>query len=252
MRYKMRLNAVPNADEGFLHYLLEGLLTSLAQALHPSALFGLMKHMNESLNEPQQPPSHSPLNKSQLFEVIVMEGVEAFNHYRRQTGYMPLDLSGLDFTAKDMAGINLSNTNLSGCNFDFAYLVEATLILADLSRASCRETDFYMANLEEADLPHTNLEQANFASASLSESVLEGCQAIRANFQDADLSHCNFRKAKLADADLTGANLIGADLRDAELEWANLEDVRFDASTQWGKKPPAFVTQTQFGGELAD
>ncbi len=220
--------------------------------LHHAGLFGLMSPMNEPLQNSERAAGPALLDKAQLFEVIVMEGVDAFNHYRRQTGYMPLDLSGLDFTAKDMAGINLSNTNLSGCNFDFAYLVESTLILADLSRSSCRETDFYMANLEEADLPHANLEQANFASASLSEAVLEGCQALRANFQDADLSQCNFRKAKLADADLTGANVMGADFRDAELEWAILEDVRFDASTQWGKNPPLFVTQTQAGRDGLD
>jgi uncharacterized protein YjbI with pentapeptide repeats len=190
----------------------------------------------------QQTPPKFP-DKAELFEMIIRDGVEAFNHFRRQTEFEPLDLSGLDFTAKDLTGINLSNTNLSGCTFDFSYLAEAVLIIADLSRSSCRETDFFMANLEEADLLHCNLEQANFSSASMSEAVLTGCQAHRANFQDAELIGANFSKAQLSDADFTGANLIGVNFEGADLEWAIVESVRYDETTRWGQKIPLFVQQ---------
>lgn len=179
--------------------------------------------------------------KQALFELIVRSGPEAFNAYRRETNYLTLDLSGVDFTGKDMAGINLSNVNLMGCTFDFAYMAESVLIMADLSRSSCRETDFYMATLEEAELHHCNLQQANFSSASLSDATFNHCQANDTRFLDADLSRAKFRKAQLNDADFTGAILKGADFTEAESEWAIFEDVQYDAQTRWGKHPPAFI-----------
>lgn len=175
--------------------------------------------------------SSQQLDKEQLFEVIVREGVEAFNAYRQQTNNTHLDLSGLDFTAKDLTGINFSNTNLSHCSFDFAYLADADFTDCQMNRCSCRESDFYTAVLDDVEMLYSDLYKGNFGGASFVGATMTGVTAAEANFAEADFTKANLQKAVLHDTDFSGAILNGTSFKDAKAHYGNFEGVVKDAKT---------------------
>ena len=109
------------------------------------------------------------LSKDELYEVIRNEGVEAFNHYRRATGYAPLDLSGLDFTGKDLTGINFSNANLASCTFDFAYLAEAQGNSEQTIDAAAKAIARFEEYTKWRDFKRFHIEQAKGAGNFITE-----------------------------------------------------------------------------------
>ena len=111
------------------------------------------------------------MNKEELIQLLKTD-VAAFNTYRRETEFAPIDLTGT----------NLTGTNLTGTNLTCAYLRGA--------------------DLTDADLRGANLEDANLTDADLT------CAYLR----DADLTDANLRGADLTRANLRGANLRGANL----------------------------------------
>ncbi len=66
-----------------------------------------------------------PLDTPGLIQLLNEDGVEAFNQYRRDSGYEILDLSGVRFEHMDLKNINLSNATLSNCVFLHCYLENA-------------------------------------------------------------------------------------------------------------------------------
>jgi uncharacterized protein YjbI with pentapeptide repeats len=111
------------------------------------------------------------------------EGVGAWSQWRAGKAIAP-DLSGVDFSGKDLSRADLRGANFTG---------------SDLSGTTLRE-----ANLEDAVLRGADLRGVNF-----SESTLLGASLREANLQGVDLSVAKrgLRTEQLAGADLTGATL---------------------------------------------
>ncbi len=85
------------------------------------------------------------------------------------------DLSGVDFSNKNLAGADLEKSDLTNANLEKtdlrgANLKGALLIQANLRGADLKKADFYRADLTGADLTGANTESTLFDSADLSGS----------------------------------------------------------------------------------
>ncbi|WP_392476213.1 pentapeptide repeat-containing protein [Nostoc sp. C110] len=130
------------------------------------------------------------------------KGVQAWNEWREKNyGIIP-DLSG-------------------------AYLREANLIGAYLSRADLREADLREANLSKADLRDANLIGAYLSRADLSKADLREANLIGAYLSRADLREANLSRAYLSRADLREANLIGAKLIRTQVLGTDFTNAKF-------------------------
>jgi uncharacterized protein YjbI with pentapeptide repeats len=188
---------------------------------------------------PPEPPSMTlEAFRQILYAKILNEGVEAFNAYRQQTNYQPLDLTGLDFSEKDLTGINFSSCTLNGCNFDQAYLAESKFILANCPYASFRETDCYQASFEEADLTCCNFIQANCQHVNFSEATLDGCELNQADFTDAVLMNASLKDAVLNDTLFERSDLSGCNLTGSIDDWVIYTEVTANEHTRWGNVKP--------------
>ncbi|MCI0486656.1 MAG: toll/interleukin-1 receptor domain-containing protein [Blastocatellia bacterium] len=157
---------------------------------------------------------------------ILMQGVEAWNKWRRENFRIRPDLRKADLSGEDLRNANLSDANLRGSNLSEANLSYADLSLAKLSgaklsSAKLSSAHFNEAHLRKADLSYANLSYANLFSANLSYANLRG-----AHLDDADLSYARLIGADLR-AILANANFIGADLSRANLSGADLIGVKF-------------------------
>ncbi|MGC1217266.1 MAG: pentapeptide repeat-containing protein [Phormidesmis sp.] len=127
-------------------------------------------------------------------------------------------LSHANLGSANLNNVNLGGANLSGANLSRVYLFRANLgganlSGADLRRADLRRVNLLLANLHIADLRLADLRFADLRSVNLSGAYLSG----------ANLSSANLRRADLGRADLCSA----------DLHRANLDDIRFDARTNW-------------------
>jgi hypothetical protein len=99
-----------------------------------------------------------------------------------------------------------------------AFLGDASLQGADLTRANLR-----CAFLFGADLTGAVLDRANLQGANLYEAALGGTRLVEARLHNANLFRANLQSAALTGAALQNAILGGADLRGAHLDGANLQ-----------------------------
>jgi hypothetical protein len=127
--------------------------------------------------------------------LLLKEGVNAWNLWRKKYTDGRPDLQGANLRGADLAGADLREANLSG----------AILVGADL----------YKANLSAA-----RLVKAKLASADVSRATLIATDLTSADLERADLSSADLSQAKLIKALMTGANLVGASLEGADLSGA--------------------------------
>ena len=137
----------------------------------------------------------------------LLEGVEAWNEWRKVNTEVRPDLNGADLKRANLSKADLTEANLSG---------------ADLGRANLSGADLGRANLSGADLVGANLLGANLSESNLTEANLRGADLSRLNLSRANLSGFDLSRAKFSEADLVGANLSGADLSEANLSGADL------------------------------
>jgi uncharacterized protein YjbI with pentapeptide repeats len=159
--------------------------------------------------------------------LIVLQGLTAWNHWRRENPKEQIELSGANLKSKDLTGIDfngadLSHAILNGANFSWAKLNKA-----DLSSAKLRNSNLSKANLSGADCSGTDLREVNLSGSDLSRADLTRAKLQEANLDgsdlnDADLSRADIRWAILCGANLCGADLVGADLRGTNLQGAHL------------------------------
>jgi hypothetical protein len=139
----------------------------------------------------------------------LLEGVAAWNEWRKDNPDIKPDLAGVDLTEHALRSTALYKRDENGqskINLDFA-------------------------NLQDADLCGAKLQGVGFEFANLQRALL-----VHANLQGAKLLLANLKKAKLFSANLKGArlwiaNLQGADLRRANLQDADVTAVQFDRSS---------------------
>ena len=164
---------------------------------------------------------------------ILMQGVDAWNTWRKANKQTRPDLNQASLVERDLSGVDLRGADLRNADFHKAILVKANLRGAQLHQANLfyvdlREADLggavlteamlrgasaHHANLSGANFRKANLSNIDFREADLSKSILEKAELSG----DAILSQANLREAKLMGANLIGANLDGADLSGANL-----------------------------------
>jgi hypothetical protein len=127
-------------------------------------------------------------NSEQLAKIL--EGVEAWNDWRKANPEIVPDLREADLSGADRQG---------------AYLFKA-----DFRGAFLFKADFRGAHLNKA-----NLVTAYLLGADLGGADLRGAHLFGADLSGTDLRETNLREADLNYANLSGAHLSGADLRGA-------------------------------------
>ncbi|MGC1297749.1 MAG: pentapeptide repeat-containing protein [Alloacidobacterium sp.] len=188
----------------------------------------------------------------------LMEGVEAWNQWRKESPDVDVDLleanlNGVDLLRANLNRANLNETNLRGADLRGARLGGAFLMRADLTRADLRGAFLNEANLRgatlngadlrgallrgaylnlafltEAILAETDLIEAALSGAYLLKADLSGASLWKADLRGADLSEADLKGADLSGADLSGANLLKADLSGADLSGASLIGTIFE------------------------
>ena len=96
------------------------------------------------------------------------EGADAWNQWRKDQAITP-DLSGADFSSKDLSGAWLQDSNLSRANLRGADLRDATLDRVNLSGASLREANLQVVDLSVAK---RGLQTEQLAGADLTGATL--------------------------------------------------------------------------------
>ncbi len=190
----------------------------------------------------------------------LLEGVEAWDEWRKSNSDVIPDLAGADLTDANLEGANLEGAilraakligtslgraflfqaDLSGAVLRLAFLGGANLgfanlTKADLTTAKCYATTFTQATLSGARLIGATLRGANFLAANLSGANFSKADLEGANFTKADLANTNFKDANLTNSilcrtDLSKANFAGAILTKADLEFAILNDAKLSGS----------------------
>jgi uncharacterized protein YjbI with pentapeptide repeats len=157
----------------------------------------------------------------------LLEGVEAWNQWRRENpGLLPklykADLSAMDLAGINLKGADLRKANLSEVSFTHADLARADLRAANLGGANLARVELPKALLSEARLTKANLSNANLYEANLTRADLRGANLTNAHIPEANLTEADAREALLIKADLTEADLRGANLNKADLSQADL------------------------------
>lgn len=133
--------------------------------------------------------------------IILKEGVDAWNAWRRKNPQLMPDLSGASLEGVILDGVNLRCARLLRANLTNAYLRGA-----DLAEANLSDSDLHDANLPGAGLTNANLTAVDLRDADLRVACLTGA---------------TLRRASLARAYLVRANLLYADLTDTDLHLTN-------------------------------
>ena len=148
-------------------------------------------------------------NQEQL--VILKQGVETWNQWRRENSNTKVDLSGADLSGMNLGGVDFRDARLTRVDFRMADLQEARLSLANLSRAALLDTSLNRASLKETRLAHAII--------------------MNANLRDADLSSAYLHKTVLASTDLTGAYLYKAHCSEVYLNQSKFTRTAFADTT---------------------
>jgi uncharacterized protein YjbI with pentapeptide repeats len=95
----------------------------------------------------------------------LMEGVDAWNDWRKLNPDIVVDLSGANLSGAKLGTFdpilgNLTRTNLTGADFTDANLTNANLAWANLTGANLTRTNLTGANLTGANLISANLTAA--------------------------------------------------------------------------------------------
>lgn len=131
----------------------------------------------------------------------------------------------------------LVQANLWGANLEGADLSEIVLRSAQLGRANLRSAILFDADLREADLSRAVLDGADLSRADMRRVDLSGATLLNVkagwiNLHMADLSRANLAGASLNWANLQRADLNMTNLEDISLRNANLTGARFLSDAQ--------------------
>jgi hypothetical protein len=126
---------------------------------------------------------------------ILLQGVEAWNEWKRIPGNATPDLSSADLNNEDLSGAELWGANLINANLSGANLSHADVSLANLSRANLSRANLSYADLSGADLSYADLSGANLDSVTFLETALSGTR-----FYNSAIAYTRF-----GDLDLRGA-----------------------------------------------
>lgn len=129
-----------------------------------------------------------------------------------------------------MVEADLSTANLQGAMLQFANLQRVDLNMSNLGRAMLVGADLTMAQLRGINLQEADLVAATFIGADLHGANLQRAAMMRTDLQNANLKEANMHGVALLEATLEGANLVDANLGRAMMVEANLRGAQLQRS----------------------
>lgn len=172
----------------------------------------------------------------QHVEMLLRDGVAAWNRWRSENPGIRPDLSqailergylrNANLNEADLSEANLHGANVSGANLSQADLNKANLSSANLGGANLHEADLRGAILTMAYLPNANLSGANLSYAYLLLANLNWATFNRANLRSANLTGVNCLQTDFSHATLTGCIVYGMSGWDLNLEGAIQGELR--------------------------
>jgi len=166
------------------------------------------------------------MDKKQYFVSILNQGVLTWNNWRSQNDRIPIDLSGVNLSNRDIPLIDFSGVCLRR-----AILREANLSCAILKGADLRKADLYESHLSAADLSKADIRESNLGSTDLACTFFCEADLRNASLNAAHIYRTNFRDANLAQADLMGARLV-----ETNIENTNFDDCKIYGISVWNLK----------------
>lgn len=142
------------------------------------------------------------------------------------------NLTGQDFSERDLANADMRQSNLIGVRFYKAKLNNADLRSANLTGAHLNEADLSNADLRNANLTGASMVSANFFSADMGRASMSGANLTSADLTNADLRDVDFTGANLHDALFSGADLKGATLPDGTAYYSAVDLSRYGVRLQ--------------------
>lgn len=136
--------------------------------------------------------------------VILKQGVDNWNKWRRENAEIQVDLSGTDLSNLDLSMGNFSPARVPNSPIDDIPVVSYVGL-------QLPQVNFSLANLQNADFKHANLADAKLIGVHLS-----GTNFAHTNLSNADLSYANINYTNFSWANMTGVNFTGA-----EIAWAS-------------------------------
>ena len=137
------------------------------------------------------------------------------------------NLSGLDFSERNLKNIHLSFSNFSDADFSHANLAFANLYSVFFSFVNLSNANLSYVNLSHANLSCANLSRANLSEAYLSSANLSYADLSYADLSNVDFSNSNLSYAKLSYANLSNVDFYNANLYNAHLSFSNIEAFKF-------------------------
>ncbi len=103
------------------------------------------------------------------------------------TGYVNVDLEGMDFSGQDLSGKDFSNAEIANCDFTGANLTNAIFNNADIENTNFSHAILVNSSFSGATLSDSNISFANFSHANLTNTDLDNVIKTGANFDGATL-----------------------------------------------------------------
>ena len=144
--------------------------------------------------------------------------------FESTSSYVTGELSGVKLPISDLSGWDFSGKNLSEASFEYTTLTGADFSGANLTNSNFSDAIITGANFNSAiGFTRKQLEEAdvNMVGIDLRGTDLRGCTFGSMNLTNADLMGANLSDSILNQANLTGANLAGATIAGANLSDMN-------------------------------
>ncbi len=171
------------------------------------------------------------------FSAYVMQEVGADNNG------VTTDLSGLDFSDRNLGGACFTGANMRDCIFknaalDGVVMEGGDLTRADFTGASARDANLFAAKIQSAIIkdadftraymPHARVDDLDHDEVPADRGAPDSLRVDGSDFNFADLGHARLDGAKIESssfeyADLSGVSLANADIRRCNMRHANLE-----------------------------
>jgi TIR domain/Pentapeptide repeats (8 copies) len=131
---------------------------------------------------------------------ILMQGVKAWNEWRKQNPGSAVDLLQADLNGMDLRGANLRRANLG----------MATLIGANLSEGDLSTALLFMAKLVKANLFKAQLGGATLTLADMSGANLRGASCLLTHFSMCTVGEADFSQSEMGMTSLDALDLSAA------------------------------------------
>jgi uncharacterized protein YjbI with pentapeptide repeats len=142
-------------------------------------------------------------DKQGWLELLTESKIRDFNEWRLTNLLVRPDISGMDFSSKDLSG-------------------------ALLNGIRCVETKFTECNLSKTNLVQAEMTNSNFQGADMTEALLMYGNLKKSIFIDSNLTRTNFMWAELRECDFSGSRMKKTIFVEAKMQNAKLDNVLLD------------------------